>query len=392
VSPALLVFNPSSGTLTVNNTVDSGTRNTLFHSGGTVVLNHASNSWAEAQIQYGSKVKLGVDDAMVVSKRVIFGNTSGGTGTIDINGFNQTIGGVQMYGTAESLPDNLIRNTHATETGTFTVNQLTVLDQTFSGRIIEAVNLVKDGVSGSSLTLTGTNTFTGTTVVDGGSLVLGNEWALQNSTLNHTNANGTLSFGSGFTEFTLGGLSGTVGMGLTNQNGAAVELIVGNNNSDTTYSGVLSAGGNLTKIGAGKLTLAGENTFSGTTTLENGTLAFGCDNALSPGSQVVLNGGTLDPGSYTNTLGQLNVTGPGTIDLGDGSGRLAFANSSGLIWSGTLTIAGDWLPYTLRVGTDASGLTKTQLKNIEVNGSKVWVQIDSQGYLWQMNGTLIIIR
>jgi fibronectin-binding autotransporter adhesin len=392
VTPALLVFNPSSGTITINNTVDSGTRNTLFHSGGTVLLNTNGHNWGEAQIQYSSKVMLGIDDAMVVSKRVIFGNSSGGNGTININGFNQTIGGVYMYGTAASLPNNLIRNTDATKTGTFIIKHLTAVDQTFSGRIIEAVNFVKDGVADSILTLTGTNTFTGTTEVDGGTLILGNEWALQNSTFNDTTSEGTLSFGSGFTEFTFGGLAGSSDLGLTNASGVAINLIVGNNSSDTMYNGVLAAGGSLTKIGTGTLTLSGENTFSGTTTVTNGTLALGCDNALSAGSQVVLSGGTLDAGAFANSLGVLSVTGDSSIDLSDGAGSLAFADSSSQTWSGALNIEGSWLPYTLRVGTSSSGLTKTQLNSITVDSESVWVQIDNEGYLWKMTGTLIIVR
>ena len=392
VSPSLLVFNPSTGTITVNNTTDVGTRNALFHSGGTVLLNTNGNNWGMAQIQYGCKVKLGIDDAMPVDKTVLFGTTSGYNGTLNLNGFDQTVGGVRVDSFGGSHVNNYIRNDHATESGTFTVNHLSAVNETFSGRIIEAVNLVKDGVDGSVLTISGTNTFTGFTAVDGGSLVLANEWALQNSTYSDSTPDGTLVFDSAFTEFTFGGLAGSTGLALTNEAGVAIDLVVGNNNSDTIYSGALSEGGSLTKIGTGTLTLTGENTFSGTTTVTNGTLALGCDNALASGSQVILSGGTLASGAFANSLGVLSVSADSTIDLGDGSGSLAFADSSAQTWTGSLDITGNWAPYTLRVGTDASGLTEDQLKSITMDGDSVWVQIDEDGYLWQMNGTVIIVR
>ena len=88
-----------------------------------------------------------------------------------------------------------------------------------------------------------------------------------------------LSFGS-LGNATFGGLQGpaTSSLVLTNSGGGAVALSVGNNGGTTTFGGVLSdsgAGGSLTEIGAGMLTLTGTNTFSGNTTVASGTLTIG---------------------------------------------------------------------------------------------------------------------
>jgi len=67
--------------------------------------------------------------------------------------------------------------------------------------------------------------------------------------------------------FTFGGLSGSANLALQDNAGTpnAVTLSVGNNNGSTTYSGVLSGAGALTKIGTGALTLSNTNTFTGVT-------------------------------------------------------------------------------------------------------------------------------
>src|SRR5581483_8669574 len=70
--------------------------------------------------------------------------------------------------------------------------------------------------------------------------------------------------------------------------------------SDYSISGAggIAGSGSFTKTGSGKLTLGLNNTYSGTTNVQQGTLALGTSTALSPNSAVVLgsgaNGGALD--------------------------------------------------------------------------------------------------
>lgn len=62
-----------------------------------------------------------------------------------------------------------------------------------------------------------------------------------------------------------------------------------------------AATGGLTKLGTGVLTLGGVNTYGGSTVISNGTLRLGNASALSPDSEIVLAGGTLDLNGFTIT-------------------------------------------------------------------------------------------
>lgn len=127
---------------------------------------------------------------------------------------------------------------------------------------------------------------------------------------------------------------------------------------------------------ASGLVFAGSNTYSGATTVNNGLLRLGADGAIRSASPVILAGGTLDMGRFTNTAGTLAVTGAGTLVLGPGA--LSFANSSGVAWPGELTLAGDLGAASVRFGADSSGLTSAQLAKIHYSGQ---LYLDTNGYL-----------
>ena len=120
-----------------------------------------------------------------------------------------------------------------------------------------------------TLTLAGLGQFSGPTTLVGGTLALANSAALAMSTLNING--GVLNF-VGSTSAALGGLSGSGNVALDNTALAAVTLSAGNNNQSTTYSGVLSGDGSLSKVGSGTLVLNASNTYSGATTVGGGIL------------------------------------------------------------------------------------------------------------------------
>jgi autotransporter-associated beta strand protein len=178
-----------------------------------------------------------------------------------------------------------------------------------------------------ALTLGNANTYSGPTTLKSGWLNLQNANPIQNSTL--IMSGGTLQFSSLVTgnAFTLGGLSAsTAGTGydIALQNGAitpvAIALSVGSNNADTTYAGVLSSGGSLTKIGAGTLTLSGANSYSGATNVNKGTLLVNGDQSLATGAVTVASGATL---GGTGTIGgAVTVEGGGIFSPGASAGTL----------------------------------------------------------------------
>ncbi len=148
-----------------------------------------------------------------------------------------------------------------------------------------------------SLTLANANTYSGVTTNGGGVLVLADSAALANSTLVMNGGRLIFSETASSTAFTLGGLAAASSgegydLAMTNGLGSAVALSVGGNSANTTYAGVLSGSGSLTKVGGGALTLSGANTFAGHTTNSAGLLALGHANALGMG-MLMMNGGAL---------------------------------------------------------------------------------------------------
>jgi autotransporter-associated beta strand protein len=138
----------------------------------------------------------------------------------------------------------------------------------------------------------------------------------------------------------------------------------------------------ITKYAWGTLVLGGTNTYLGPTTIEGGTLQLAGPQLIPNGSPLVLaNGGTggyvdtpatLATGGFSQTLGSLTVTGAydnvtRTLDLGNGPGTLAFADSHLQNWNGIpLTIVNYSNGVSsLRFGTNRAGLTATQLSLIQ---------------------------
>ena len=167
-----------------------------------------------------------------------------------------------------------------------------------------------------------------------------------------------------------------------------VDVANGSAAVDARLSGTLSGNASFAKTGAGTLELSGAQTYDGPLLVMEGTVRFGADNLVTNGLIVQLRGGGLATSSGTNTLGRLELYADGTLSVGDGTASLAFADSSAAAWSGTLMISGTLLPNTLRIGTDANGLTDAQLAAIKNGSDKVGITPD--GYLYRiLSGTLI---
>jgi autotransporter-associated beta strand protein len=137
----------------------------------------------------------------------------------------------------------------------------------------------------------------------------------------------------------LNGISQAVGSlsgagSVANGSGAWSTLTVGNDNTSTLFSGVLSGSNALVKAGSGTLTLAGANAYFGHTLVSGGMLS------LAGGANRLPVGGTVA------------VASGATLNLNGQAQTLAGIGGSGSVSGGGLTVTGTVAPGDLNtVGT-----------------------------------------
>jgi fibronectin-binding autotransporter adhesin len=171
------------------------------------------------------------------------------------------------------------------------------------------------------------------TTVSAGTIRISNANAVTNGSIGPNIDNG-VAFGPGIGTFNLGGLSGAGALELADTAASPVRLVVGGNNSSSTFNGALNGNGSLVKVGTGTLTLNGASTYSGGTTVGGGTLASGNAHASGPatpfgiGAVTVTNGGLLYLGTTAQeAFGSYQIPNNVTLDNGsmyawDGSHRV----------------------------------------------------------------------
>ncbi len=156
---------------------------------------------------------------------------------------------------------------------------------------------------------------------------------------------------------TIGSLNGVAGSSvLIGQNDV---LTIGNDNTSTTFPGVISGAGGVTKIGSGNLTLTGANTYSANTFVRSGTV-------------VVDTGGSItnltydDIGQTSGDNATLNLQGSGVFSTMSDFNVGDVANSTGTVnISGTATLTAN----ALYVGSaNAAGSTAIGTIN-QTNGT-----------------------
>jgi len=105
-----------------------------------------------------------------------------------------------------------------------------------------------------------------------------------------TGTYGTINLNSGGTlQIGVGGTTGVLGVSTLTNNGT----LVFNRSDDSTYSGIVSGSGAVTKQGTGRLTLDGANSYSGVTTISGGVLALSGTGAIGTGGLNLGSGGVF---------------------------------------------------------------------------------------------------
>ncbi|EIW3184020.1 fibronectin-binding autotransporter adhesin ShdA [Salmonella enterica subsp. enterica serovar Typhimurium] len=232
---------------------------------GTLILSNTGNDYGDTEIDGGilaakDAASLGTGDVTIaenaklaLSQGTLDNNVTGegqivksGSDELIVTGDNNYSGGTTISGGtltadhADSLGTGAIANNGVLQVGEGE------LENTLSG----SGSLVKTGTG--ELTLSGDNTYSGGTTISGGTLTADHADSLGSGDIDNS---GVLQVGEG-------------------------EL-----------KNTLSGSGSLVKTGTGELTLSGDNSYSGATTISDGTLIAANVNALGSGN--IDNSGTL---------------------------------------------------------------------------------------------------
>ena len=319
-----------------------------------VVFDQATaGAYAGAMSGSGSVTKQGAGTLTLTDANSYSGGTTVSEGKLSV-GNNSSLGtGSLTMGNNTTLSagvDGLTVGNAVTLDGGATVDTATNAFM-LSGAIGGTGSLTKSG--SGALALTGANSYTGGTTVSEGKLSVGN-----NSSL----GTGSLTMGNNTTLAT--GVEGlTVGNAVT-LGGATTVMSFQNN---FTLSGEISGVGSLTKGGSGTLTLAGANSYSGGTTVAEGTLhgnTASLQSDIANNASVVFDQATA--GAYAGVM-----SGTGSVTK-RGAGMLTFngnltqtnlnVNDGGVTNNAAMTLSG-----ALALG-DAASLVNGAAGTMAVTG------------------------
>jgi autotransporter-associated beta strand protein len=255
--------------------------------------------------------------------------------------------------------------------------------------------------SGGTNLLSGSARVTITTGLGVGTVTLGNTTGTAPATLTFVNggtvANNFVVQGAGSSVIAVGGSGNTQtytgGFTLNNTTALTIETSAGSGNTAVALNGAISGTGaiSVNKTGNANLavTLAGASSYSGGTTLSNGTMNVNYGGTSSTNSAIgtgtlTVTGGTIDNSSgapvtlATNNAVTINGTltyggtgslnlGTGAVSLGTASGTSRTINTNAATAGTALTIGG-----VISNGTTATGIIKGGTGTLVLNGVNLY--------------------
>jgi autotransporter-associated beta strand protein len=336
-----LSFSGQTGYSIQNNTLTIGSSGisaaspsigSVTHSVSSSVVFNTSN----APVSVASNATVSLSGASISGTAL----TLSGAGTLTLSGSSTFTNGATINGGTLQIGNGFSGN--ITNNSAVSFNSSSTL--TYSNVIGGTGSLTKAG--SGTLILTNSNSYTGSTTVSGGTLQLGN-----------------------------GGTTGWISGNITNNSTLAF------NRSDTvTYSGTIGGSGSLIQSGPGTLILAGNQTFTGNTTISSGTLQIG--NGGSTGSltgnlvnnSVLVFNRTATGSSYDYSG---NISGTGTlIQAGNQTVRLGGSNT----FTGGITINSG----VLTIGT--AGTTGSIVCNVVDNSIMIFNRTSDYAYSGNISG------
>ncbi|MFC7067681.1 autotransporter-associated beta strand repeat-containing protein [Brucella rhizosphaerae] len=330
------------GTLQVTGTTMTSTARAITWGagGGGFDIAEASNTFtvSQALLGGGSLTKLGAGTLVLSGTNTYTGGTELAAGILSVaadNNLGAAAGDLRFTGGTLKLTDTLSSARTATLTsagGTIIVDDTKTA--TFSGVFANALE-AKGGLTKSgdgTLIMTAQNTYTGDTTISGG----------------------VLQLGDGVTD---GFIAGDI------VNNAS---LVVNNIDATALSQVISGTGSLTQMGTGTLTLSGDNSYSGDTNLNAGTISASQDDNLGGVAGALnFNGGTLQvTGTIFDTTTRTINWGAngGGFDIADADNTFSLATiftgagALNKLGTGTLALSGDSSAFTGQTNVNAGQL------------------------------------
>ena len=305
------------GSNTLTLTSDNTYSGTTTISNGTLQVGNGgtSGTLGSGDVTNNAALAFNRSDAQTISQAI------SGTGSLTQAGSNTlTLTGDNTYTGVTTISNGTLQvgnggTSGSLGSGSVTNNTALIFDRSDAhtvGNIIDGTGTVEKAGSGT-LTLTGDNTYTGVTTINNGTLQVGN-----------------------------GGTSGSLGSGNVTNNTA----LIFDRSDAHTVGNIIDGTGTVEKAGSGTLTLTGDNTYSGTTTISAGTVSIGTNSALGTGD-LSLDGGTLHTtANMTKTRAVSTTADGGTINVDTGTsleltGPVTVNGDLSKSGEGTLDLQGD---------------------------------------------------